>query len=107
MLCLLAIFSLDRAFLSISYGDGVTEKSHLYLAELAVALERLGICSDRFVLAVATSAWRCPLEVVRNHVLKIRLRATGGVGPLRLGRSDELHRLLLRRSPARFLRKAG
>ena len=37
-LCLLAIFSLgDRAFRSIRYGDGVAEKSHLYLAELAVA----------------------------------------------------------------------
>ena len=107
MLCLLAIFSLDRAFLSISYRDGVAEKSHLYRAELAVALERLGICDDRFVLAVTPSAWRCPLEVVRNHVLKIRLRATGRVGPLRLGGYDELYRVLPRRSPSRFLPNAG
>src|ERR1700747_2940766 len=106
MLFLLAIFTLgDRAFRSIRYGDGVAEKSHLYLAELAVARERLG--GDRFVLAVTPSAWRCPLKVVRNYVLKVRLRATGRVGPLRLGRNHELHRLLSRRSPSRFLRKAG
>src|SRR4029077_16280956 len=70
MLCLLAIFSFgDRAFRSIRYGNGVAEKSHLYLAELAIARERLGICGDRFRLVVATSARRCPLEVVGNHVL--------------------------------------
>src|ERR1700758_1451576 len=107
-LCRLTIFGLgDRAFRSIRYGDGVAEKSHLYLAQLAVARERLGICGDRFVLVVTPSAWRCPLEVVRNHVLKIRLRATGRVGPLRLGRNDELHRLFPRRSPSRFLPNAG
>src|SRR4029077_9632983 len=107
-LCLLAIFSLgDRAFRSIRYRNGVAEKSHLYLAELAVARERLGICGDRFVLAVTPSAWRCPLEVVRNHVLKIRRRTTGRVGPLRLGRNDELHRLLPRRTQSRFLPNAA
>src|SRR5206468_7633384 len=97
----------DRAFRSIRYGDGVAEKSHLYLAQLAIARERLGIRGDRFGLVVTTSAGRCPLKVVRNDVLKIRLRATGRVGPLRLGRNNELHRLLPRRSPSRFLRKAG
>ena len=51
-LCLLAIFSLDRAFRSIRDRDGVAEKSHLYLAELAVARERLGICGDRFRFVV-------------------------------------------------------
>ena len=44
MLRLLAIFSLgDCAFRSIRDRDGVAEKSHLHLAQLAVALERLGI----------------------------------------------------------------
>src|ERR1043166_1467117 len=44
-LCLLAIFSLgDRAFGSIRYRDGVAEKSHLHLAQLAIARERFGIC---------------------------------------------------------------
>src|ERR1700756_3759809 len=106
-LCLLAIFSRgDRAFRSIRYRNGVAEKSHLHLAELAVARERLGFCGDRFVLAVTPSAWRCPLEVVRNHILKIRLRATGRVRPLHFGRNDELYRLLPWRSPSRFLRKA-
>src|SRR6476659_3880100 len=107
MLCLLAIFSLDRAFRSIRDRDGVAEKSHLYLAQLAIARERLGIRGDRFGLVVATSARRCPLEVVRNHVLKIWLRTTGRVGPLRLGRNHELYCLLSRRSPSGFLRKAG
>src|SRR5262245_35610196 len=106
-LCLLAIFSLDRAFPAIRARDGVAEKSHLHLRELAVARKRLGIFGNRFVLAVAPSAWRCPLEVIRNHVLEIRLRATGQVGPLRLGRNDELHHLLLGRSPSRFLPNAG
>ena len=35
---------LDRAFRSIRDRDGVAEKSHLYLAQLTIALERLGIC---------------------------------------------------------------
>src|SRR5580765_5886565 len=108
MLCLLATFSLgDRAFRSIRHRDGVAEESHLHFAKFAVARERLRICGDRFLLAVAPSAWRCPLEVIRNHVLKVRLWATGRVSPLSLGRNDELHRLLPRRSPARLLRDAG
>ena len=77
-LCLLAIVVLDHpVFRSIRYGYGVAEESDLHLAELAVARQRLCIRGDSFLLAVALALCRCPLKVVCNNVLKIRLRATG------------------------------
>jgi hypothetical protein len=77
-LCVLANLGLIYlAFGSIRDGDGVAAESDLDLAELAVAGQRLGIRGDSLVLAVAPARWGCPLEVVRNNGLKIRLKATG------------------------------
>jgi len=78
MLRLLTVVVIDHAaFRSVRYGYGVAEESDLYFAKLAVTRQRFCICADSLLLAIALALWGCALEVVRNNVLKIRLRATG------------------------------